>query len=107
MASLARSLARLCGGVALGTSVAACLLTTSASAAGAPSTCNTTADGISVVLASQSGGTVGPACVTQQGNVLIIVLPSNTPGTPLQTQPVSTVLPATTLINPPATSLIN
>jgi hypothetical protein len=103
MASLPRSLARLCGGVALGTSVAACLLSTTASAAAAPSTCNTTADGISVVLASQSGGTVGPACVTQQGNVLIIVLPSSTPGTTPQTQPASTVQPATSLINTPAT----
>jgi hypothetical protein len=107
MASLPRSLARLSAGVALGTSVAACLLSTPASAASAPSTCNTTTDGISVVLASQSGSTLGPACVTQQGNVLIIVLPSNTPGTTPQTQPVATVQPGTSLINTPATSLIN
>jgi hypothetical protein len=103
MASLPRSLARLSAGVALGTSVAACLLSTPASAASAPSTCNTTTDGISVVLASQSGSTLGPACVTQQGNVLIIVLPSNTPGTTPQTQPVATVQPGTSLVNTPAT----
>jgi hypothetical protein len=107
MASLPRSLVRLSAGVALGTSVAACLLSTPASAASAPSTCNTTTDGISVVLASQSGSTLGPACVTQQGNVLIIVLPSNTPGTTPQTQPVATVQPGTSLINTPATSLVN
>lgn len=109
MAYVPRSLVRLCGSVALGSSIAACLLSTASAAAATPS-CAGTTDGISVVLASQSGGTLGPACVTQQGNVLIIVLPANTPGTTPQplatptTQPVTVLnAPVIPLVSTPAT----
>jgi hypothetical protein len=94
MVSLPRSLARLCGGVAVGTSLAACFLsTTSIAAAAASSSCANTTDSVSVVLASPSGGNLSPAYVTQQGNVLIIVLPPNTTGaTPTQAPTVPTAL---------------
>jgi hypothetical protein len=102
MAYLPRSLARLCGGIAVGASVATCLLSSATSAAAAAAPCANTTDGVSVVLASQSG-TLSPACVTQQGNVLIIVLPQNTPGAALQTVTPTVIPVLNTLPTPVAT----
>src|ERR1700730_2100680 len=92
MANLPRSLARLCGGIAFGTSLAACYLGNAGVAAAASSACTTVPNGLSVVVASPAGPSVSPACVTQQGNVLIIVLPQTATGALFNT-PVPQITP--------------
>jgi hypothetical protein len=69
MTRLRHTLARLSGAAVFGTSIATCLVSTTAAAA--PTTpCSS---GLAVVVSSPSGE-LQPACVTQQGNVLVIVL---------------------------------
>jgi len=111
-----RSIARLRASAVLGLSVAACVLgsaTVASAASGTPS--SPCASGLAVVVSSPTGE-LQPACVTQQGNVLVIALARdigngrasslNTPPTTLNTTPASLATPTpgsllTNLSSPP------